>query len=326
MRRSLAVLFALAAVALVVNACTPEQPFTLVIPELAETFTDVESIKVSGTADGPLLHSYRSGGSNEIVNDVPTDENAPVFNVYCVYGIDEAEFPDNSLYDAWDGSYLYSPDYVAFDDGTLRSYDDGTLILTCAASNPPAGLNIERHLVFPGSADQGRFMVDVLDIVGASDTPVDISDLEYYVNDGADDSMLEPWETFGSVGAFEWATKDDDDLSDPAVGLLPLVSTKVEVDTDATGGDLYYVVGSDGATLALGERAVIAMVAGIRGDFDPGSLAGKTASMQALGAELAPLAGDAFCRFNPPVFYVWSYLLEDSDDIRDAICAGYAGL
>jgi len=326
MRRSLVVLFVLAALALVMNACTPEQPFTLVIPELAETFTDVESIKVTGTADGPLLHTYRSGGSNQVVNDVPVDENAPIFNAYCDYGIEEADFPDNALGDAWDGSYLYFPDFVDFDDGTLHVYDDGTLILTCAASNPPAGLSIERHLVFPGSADQGRFMVDVLDVVGTSGTPVGISDLEYYVNDGADDNSSEPWETFGSVGAFEWATKDDYDLGDPAVGLLPLLSTKVEVDTDATGGDLYYVVGSDGATLALGERAVIAMVAGIRGDFDSGSLAGKTASMQALGTELAPLAGDAFCRFNPPVFYVWSYVLDESESIRDAICAGYAGL
>lgn len=326
MRRSLVVLFALAAVALVMNACTPEQPFTLVIPELAETFTDVEAIEVTGTADGPLLHSYRSGGATTVVNEVPVGENAPIFSAWCEYGINEAEFRDNLLYDAWDGSDLYFPDFIDFDDGTLAVYDDGTLILTCAASDPPAGLSIERHLVFPGDTDQGRFMVDVLDVVGTSDTPVGISDLEYYVNDGADDSSTEPWETLGSVGAFEWATKDDYDLDDPAVGLLPLLSTKVEVDTDATGGDEYYVVASDGATLAQGERAVIAMVAGIRGDFDSGSLAGKTDSMQALGAELAPLAGDAFCRFNPPAFYVWSYLLGDSEDVRDAICEGFAGL
>ena len=326
MRRSLAVLFVLASVALVMNACTPKEPFTLVIPELAETFDDVESIAVSGTADGPLLLTYRSGGSNQIVNQIPVGENAPMFDAYCDYGIYEAAFPDSGLSDAWDGSYLYFPDFVDFDDGTLRLYDDGTLILTCAASNPPAGLSIERHLVFPGSGDQGRFMVDVLDVVGASDTPVDISDLEHWVNDGADAGAGEPWHDYGSIGAFEWATKDDYDLSDPAVGLLPLLSTKLEVDTESTVGDDYYVVGSDGATLAQGERAVSAMVAGIRGDFDPGSLSGKTASMQALGAELAPLAGDAFCRFNPPVFYVWSYLLEESDDIRDAICAGYAGL
>lgn len=326
MRRSLVVLFALAAAALLMTACTPAEPFTLVIPELAETFTNVEYIEVTGTADGPLLHAYYSGGSTEIVNAFPIDENAPVFDAWCDYGIYEAEFPDNALYDAWDGSYLYFPDDIDFDDGTLRVYDDGTLILTCAASNAPAGLSIERHLVFPGSADQGRFMVDVLDVVGTSNTPVDISSLEYYVNDGADDSSSEPWETFGSVGAFEWATKDDYDLDDPAIGLLPLLSTQVEVDADATGGDEYYVVGSDGATLAQGERAVIAMVAGIRGDFASDSVAGKTASMQSLGAELAPLTGDAFCRFNPPVFYVWSYVLDESKGIRDAICAGYAGL
>ena len=76
----------------------------------------------------------------------------------------------------------------------------------------------------------------------------------------------------------------------------------------------------------MGQRAVIAMVAGIRGDFEVDSSSGKAASMQALGAELAPLAGDAFCRFDPPDFYVWSYLLEESEGIRDAICEGFAGL
>ena len=179
MRRSLVVLLTLAAVALAMNACTPEQTFTLVIPDLSETIDAIEWIEVTGTADGPLLHSYRSGGASTVVNAVPVDENAPVFYAFCAEGIDEAEFPDNGLYDAWDGSYLYFPSYINFDDGTLRVYDDGTLILTRAASNPPAGLSIERHLVFPASADQGRFMVDVLDVVGAAGTPVDISDMEY---------------------------------------------------------------------------------------------------------------------------------------------------
>jgi len=312
----------LAFAALLIAACTaPVVP----LPDVVETYEDVIGVMVTGTSAGPLLHVvYFGADPDETVNPYPVGQNAPIWYADCGYGISEAWFQESNLYDAWDGSYLYLPDWIQFDPGTLVEYSDGTLILSCTADNAPAGLTVKRHIVFPGAGAQGRFMVDVIDMVGTSATPVSIAGLEYYVNDGADVSSTEPWENYGAIGAFEWATKDRRDLSDPAIGLLPLLSTKVEVDAVQTSGDDYYVVGSTGATLGLGQRAVIAMVAGVRGDFDRDDLAGKNASMQALGAELAPLAGGAFCASTPTAFYLWARLL--SAGIADAICQGYAAL
>jgi len=320
--RRLPLVLTLAAVALLIAACTePVVP----LPTAVETYEDVISVAVTGNAAGPLLHVvYYPTDPEETVNPYPVGQNAPIWYADCGYAINEAEFPEADLDDAWDRSYLYLPNWIQFEPGTLVEYSDGTLILSCIADNAPAGLTVKRHIVFPGAGAQGRFMVDVIDLVGTSATPVSIADLEYSVNDGADESSTQPWQDYGTIGAFAWATKDRYDLDDPAIGLLPLLSTKVEADAVATSGDDYYVVGADGAVLGLGQRAVIAMVAGIRGDFEVDDLAGKNASMQALGAELAPLAGGAFCASQPPAFYLWAKLLPAG--IADAICQGYAAL
>lgn len=329
-----------AALLLLLASCAQEPPATL--PALTDTTTPVVAIIVGGASTGPVLWGAFDDSSSydAAYNDIwtysvsgvrpdwaPDGEISGVWALECESGLREAWVIPDALSDAWDGSNLYvGPDYVTFGVGTLRTYDDGTLLLSCPASNAPTGVTITRHVAVPGAGAEGRFVVELIGFTGTATSGFELAGVQYYLNDGADDYGAPLWATYGSIGPFEWATKDDADTNDPAIGVIPLLSTHFEVDTTSTGGDTYYLAAADGATLAAGERGVLAMVAGIRGGFSAGDAAGKDAAMLALGDELALLDGDAICSVATSGFHVWARLLDGGPAILEAICEGFDAL
>jgi hypothetical protein len=312
--------FAALALALTLAACDSGSN-----RELLASWDDVTSMEVSGTASGPRLVSLRFGDADTEVNPFPVWNEAPRWTASCESGIAQAAFPAGGLDDAWAGSTVVYGGVVAFAPGTVRAYAGGPLVLSCTPVSAPAGVGVVRHLVFPGGAAGGRFAVEVVDLVGTSPTPAPLAPFGYEVRDGAGAASPTPWQDHGSVGAFAWATKGASDLTDPAVGLLPLPSRRIVVDP-ATSGSSYRLAGAEGATLVLGERASFAMVAGIRGGFASGDAGGKDAAMQALGAELSALAGGAFCAPARPPFHAWTGLVDNGPAVAAAICDGYAAL
>jgi hypothetical protein len=329
-----------AALLLLLASCAQEPPATL--PSLIDTTTGIAGIIVGGASTGPVLWGAFDTVDeyNEAYGDVydfayggarppwaPAGSISVAWGLACSYGLEEAWVVEDGLGDAWDGSDVYFGwDELTFGVGTLRAYDDGTLLLSCPASAAPTGVTVTRHFAVPGVGSLGRFAVEVIAFTGVASGGFDLVDVVYVLDDGADDDMAAPWETYGSVGAFEWATKDDYDTSDPAIGVIPMMSPHFEVDPLATGGDQYYVRSVDDASLAVGERAVVAMVAGIRGGFAESDAAGKDLAMQALGEELALLDGDAICAVGSSGFHVWSKLLDPDGDVLEAICDGYDAL
>jgi hypothetical protein len=293
--------------------------------ELLASWDDVTSMTVSGTANGPRLIGFRIGATDTQLNPFPVGADAPQWTASCTTGITEAAFPQGGLDDAWDGSSIAYDGVVDFAPGALRAYTGGTLVLTCRPASDPAGVGVVRHLVFPGGAAGGRFAVEVVDLVGTSVSPAPLAPFGYEVRDGTGDTAPAPWQDYGSVGPFAWATKGASDLTDPAIGLLPLTSPGLVVDP-ATSGASYRIAGADGAALVLGQRASFAMVAGIRGGFSAGDAAGKDAAMQALGTELGALAGGAFCAPARPTFHAWAEIVDFGPAIASAICDGYAAL
>jgi hypothetical protein len=314
------------------------------LPVVVDTFNDVFGMFVGTAAAGPsLLHhvadadAYLDGlvqlrKATADASERPTWAPAAVADLVwaldCSTGITEADGLTDGLTDAWDGSYLsYGDDRIHVDGtGTLRTYDDGTLILACPTTTE-AGLALTRRLIVPGSSPGGRLAVELIDVVGTSATPIDLAPFLYWIDDGADDYAAAQWHDHGATAAFAWGTKGAFDLTDPAVGVLSLISTGLEVDLDRTAfGDEYPVGGRAGASLATGQRAAIAMIVGIRGGFATGDGPGKDAAMLALGSDLAAHAGGAVCATAPGEFFVWFDLVENGPAIRTAICAGYAGL
>jgi hypothetical protein len=292
------------------------------VPSLVDTTSDVYEILVAGTAGGPLLHQIVYGDfTADVIAALPTGTNPVLWFLSCEYGIEEAEFGEADLFDAWDGSELYLGAWLAFGTGTLREYDDGTLVLSCAPTPAVSGVTVARHLIVPGAGTGGRFVVEVVDLVGTSGT-TDLADFYYSVNDGADDSFVNPWHDFGSIAPFAWATKDSYDLGDPAIGLLPMPSARIAVDVAFTRGQEYALSGAAGATLAVGQRAALAMVAGAR-SFTIDNLASKNAAMAALGLELAAYGGPALCDSTPSAFHVWTALVPNGAAIASSICANY---
>jgi hypothetical protein len=259
------------------------------------------------------------------VNPFPVWSEAPLWTASCASGIAQASFPARGLDDGWAGSTIAYDGAVAFAPGTLRAYTGGTLVLTCTPATEPAGVGVVRHLVFPGGAAGGRFAVEVVDLVGTSVTPAPLAPFGYEVRDGAGAASSAAWQDYGSLGAFAWATKGSSDLSDPAVGLLPLPSRRIVVDP-ATSGSSYRLAGAEGATLGLGQRASFAMVAGIGGGFSAGNAAGKDAALQTLGAELSALAGGAFCGAARPAVHRWPESFDNGPAVAAAICDGYTAL
>lgn len=293
--------------------------------ELLASWDDVTSVEVSGTANGPRLIGLRVGVADTEVNPFPVGIDAPLWTASCANGIAQATFPEGGLDDAWGGSTVSYDGALEFAPGTLRAYAAGTLVLSCPATNAPAGVGVTRHLVFPGGAAGGRFVVEVVDLIGTSVSPAPLAPFGYEVRDGTGEASSVAWQDHGSVGAFAWATKGASDLTDPAIGLLPLPSARIVVDP-STSGASYRLAGADGATLVLGQRASFAMVAGIRGGFTPGDADGKDAAMQALGTELAALAGGAFCGPARPSFFAWTGIVDNGPAVAAAICDGYATL
>jgi hypothetical protein len=333
-------LASLIALATALSACgSPEGPG---LPRLVETHADVVGLFVgAGPAGTSLLFFERDEAAfdlrleelfDHIDGEAPRPDWLPASTSAawygtCTTGLEDGLVLDPLLSDAWDGTTLFrGATAEPFSPGTLRSYDDGTLVLSCAATDPLPGLAITRHLILPGAGPGGRFMVEVVDVVGTAAGGAPLAGLSFLVNDGTDADDPEPWADHGTVGAFAWATKGASDLSDPAIGILPLLSTHVEVDRVNTRGDVYMVTPIDGATLGIGERAVIAVVLGMRGGFASGDAAGKDAAMVALGAELEAFAGGAFCGAVRPVLFGWTALIASGEPIAAAICAGYAAL
>jgi hypothetical protein len=341
MAPSRTLLTSVAALLLVLASCS-EAPPAGTLPDLVDTTTGVAGIIVGAGADGPVLWgtftdiddyniAYGEFGTYAYGGDRPDWAPAGTIEMgwalACYYGLEEAWSVADEIGDAWDGSDIYfGVDWVEFELGTLREYADGTLILSCPAIDAPTGVALTRHFAVPGAGPQGRFVVEIVDMVGTAAAGFDLATFEYILDDGADDDSSEPWQTYGSVGPFEWATKDDYDDSDPAVGVIPMLSTHLVVDVSATGGDEYVIVATGGATLAVGERAVLAMVTGIRGGFSDGDADGKDDAMLALGEELALLDGDAVCSVGTSGFHVWAKLLDPDGDILEAICDGFDAL
>jgi hypothetical protein len=341
MARSRTLLTSVAALLFVLASCS-EAPPAATLPDLVDTTTGVAGIIVGASAGGPVLwgsfpdidaynnayfefSTYAFGGERPDWAPAGTIEMG--WALACYYGVEEAWSVADEIGDAWDGSDIYlGPGWVDFELGTLREYADGTLILSCPALDAPTGVAVTRHFAVPGAGPGGRFAVEIVDLVGTASAGFDLAAFEYILDDGADDNSSQPWQTHGSVGPFEWATKDDNDNSDPAVGVIPLLSTHLVVDMSATGGDEYVIVAADGATLAAGERAVLAMVTGIRGGFSAGDAAGKNAAMLALGQELAALDGDAVCTVGVSGFHVWAKLIDPDGALLEAICDGYDAL
>jgi len=325
---------------LLVAACSQKTVATL--PKLVDTTPTIAGMYVGDGSTGPVLWgAFNDDDSyNEAYSDVweylsdgirpdwaPAGTISAVWALSCTYGLEEGWVIPDDLGDAWDGSSVYfDGGEITFGVGTLRTYDDGTLVLSCPSDNAPSGVAVTRHFAVPGTGADGRIIVEVIAFNGLDADGFDLSDFEYYLNDGADDSSANPWQTYGSVGPFEWATKDDYDTDDPAIGVIPLLSTHFEVDFAATNGDDYYLISVDGTTLAEGERAVMAMVAGIRGGFDAGDGPGKYEAMLALGDELALLDGNAICSVGTSGFYVWAKLLDPDGELLEAICDGYDAL
>jgi hypothetical protein len=313
-------LFPALALALILAACDGGSN-----REVLASWDDVTSIVVSGTVAGPRLIGVRVGVVETEVNPFPVGIGAPRWTASCATGIAQAAFPEAELDGAWAGSTITYDGAVTFAPGTLRAYAGGSLVLSCPQSGAPTDLIVARHLVFPGGAEGGRFAVEVVDLTGSSVAPAPLAPFGYEVRDGSGAASTTPWQDYGSIGAFAWATKGASDLTDPAVGLLPLPSQEIVVDP-ATSGASYRLAGAEGATLALGQRASFAMVAGIRGGFTAGDAAGKNAAMQALGTELAALAGGAFCGPARPTVHAWSTFVDYGPAIAAAICDGYAAL
>jgi hypothetical protein len=336
--------FVLIATLALVAACSPtenENP----PPTLVATTPGVFGVFVGGTVDGPALlrtvpdvvdysddlyngiYPYLAGGARPAF--VPVDLDGVVWGLNCPYGLDEAVFVDPPVSDAWDASQLGYFDGVfdaqlGFDTGTVREYSDGTVVLSCAATSAPAGASVVRHVLVPGAGTESRFAFDVFVLRNVGAGPLDLAPMTYDLDDGADPSATNPWSDYGTIGAFAWATKGSTDTRDPAIGVVPLTSTAFEVDAAATRGDDYVMRGS--GSLAVGTTTGFAMLAAVRGGFQPGDAGGKDAAMIALGAELAALDGGAFCAADASPFFVWTALAENGAAIAAAICDGYAAL
>ncbi len=336
--------FALVAALALVAACSPggtQAP----LPTLVATTPGVFGIFVGGTADGAALlrtvpdvvgysddlyngiYPYLAGGVRPAF--VPADLVGVVWGLNCPYGLDEAVFVDPPVGDAWDGSELGYFDgvfdaYLGFGTGTVREYSDRTIVLSCAATHAPTGTSVTRHLLVPGGGTESRFAVDVFALTNVGAGPFDMAPFEYALNDGADPSGANPWQDYGVIGAFAWATKGSSDTLDPAIGVVPLTSTALAVDAASTNGDDYVLLGS--GTLTAGATTGFAMLAAVRGGFQAGDASGKDAAMIALGNELAALDGGAFCATPANPVFVFTELVEHGAAIADAICDGYAAL
>lgn len=325
-------------------ACSPAQNQTPP-PTVVATTPGVYGMIVGGTDEGPELlltaatgvdffqalytqiYGYIGGGARP--DFVPADLTGVLWGLNCSDGLEEAVFVDPELGDAWDGGNLGYFDSVFDNDlnygvGTVREYSDGTLVLSCSATLVPTGVQVVRHVIVPGAGAEGRFALDAFAVTNTGAAPLDVAPFEYFLNDGADDDLAAPWADYGTIGAFEWATKDSIDLNDPAIGLVPLTSTAFDVDFASTNGDEYTLTGS--GTLPVGATTGFAMLAAVRGGFEPNDGPGKDAAMVALGTELDALDGGAFCATTANPLFVWTAVVEGGEAIADAICEGYAAL
>lgn len=247
---------------------------------------------------------------------------AAVWWTSCTYGLVDVGVADGALQDGWDGSSVgFDGDPASFGTGTFRTFDDGTAIHSCASTSTLGGLSFVRHLVIPGAGTDGRFLLDVTLVTNETEGPIDLAQFGYNLDDGAEDELDGDWEDYGAIGAFEWATKDANDLFDPAIGVLPLLPATFDVNREYTGGEYYVIFGT--GTLPAGATTGYALLTGVRGGFVAEDASGKAAAMQALGAELDAVDLNDLCQATPDGAFVWTRLIDGGDTLAEEICARF---